>query len=322
MYRLFIIFSTISLIAGLIAMFMWVRVYQQTQKGSIAWLLLALTAVFLITTSVFPAIAIQYSGIEDAMDAILMFLAFWSVVYTGTFAGAGFLVYRAFKTVPREQIGEFLMEGMVWSIPTADEVSNLLGKSTLLEYTPESRYEDAVIEITLRIFGECRNAVLISNEPRISEYRNKLHDLIDIGAMKFIEISSTATEISESNGVVILPLQQIERFSDLFDQLHEGVWVIFEPVSHLISEQGVDKAYDLISKSVEVFSHKQFNVIALINKKAHDEDVISRFEGLFINHAVLTTDKIQVLKGKKEEYIRLIVGDRFFIHGDAKSTDD
>ncbi|MEA1944853.1 MAG: DUF3795 domain-containing protein [Euryarchaeota archaeon] len=322
MYSLFIIFSTISLIAGLIAMFMWVRVYQQTQKGSVAWLLLALTAVFLITTSVFPAIAIQYSGIEDAMDAILMFLAFWSVVYTGTFAGAGFLVYRAFRIVPREQIGEFLVEGMVWSIPTADEVSNLLGKSTLVEYTPESRYEDAVIEITLRIFGECRNAVLISNEPRISEYRNKLHDLIDIGAMKFIEISSTASEISESDGVVTLPLQHIERFSDLFDQLHEGVWVIFEPVSHLISEEGIDKAYDVISKSVEVFSHKQFNVIALINKEAHDEGVISRFEGLFINHAVLTTDKIRVLKGKKEEYIRLMVGDRFFIHGDANSTDD
>ena len=318
MYSLFIAFVTISLIAGVIAMFMWVMVYQQTQKGSIAWLLLALTAVFLITASIFPAIAIQYSGIEDVMDVILTFLAFWGVVYTGTFAGAGFLVYRAFRTVPREQIGEFLVEGMVWSIPTADEVSNLLGKSTLVEYTPESRYEDAVIEIALRIFGECRNVVLISNEPRVSEYRDKLHDLTDIGAMKFIEISSTASEISESNGVVTLPLQQIERFSDLFDQLHEGVWVIFEPVSHLISEEGVDKAYDLISKSVEVFSHKQFNVIALINKEAHDERVVSRFEGLFIDHALLTADKIRVLKGKKEEYIRLMVGDRFFIHGDAE----
>lgn len=390
-------FVAISLIAGLIAAFMWIRVYNHTQRGSIAWLLLALTAVFLITTSVFPAITIRYYGVEEVM---IVFLAFWSAVYTSTFAGAGFLIDRAFKTVPREQIGEFLVEGMVFdrpptvpsacgincfmcelhlsnecsgcfdendkadtkcpvyactrdrdiescwscddrdgcdklresieksplkgvlrSVPEVDEVSRLLGRSTLIEYTPESRYEDAVIETTLRIFGECRNVVLVSNEPRISEYRDRLHDLIDIGAMKFIDISSTARDISESDGVVTLPLNRTEQFSDLFDHVPEGIWIIFEPVSHLIFEQGVDKAYDILSKSIELFSHKQFNVVALINKEAHEDDVVRRFEGLFLDHALLTADKIRVIKGGGEEYIRLMVGDHFFIHGDAHSTD-
>lgn len=315
MYTIFIAFVVISLVAGLAAMFLWVMVYQNVQKGSIAWLLLALTAVFLITTTIFPTMLIQYSGDEAATNAMLMFLAFWSVVYTSTFAGAGFLIYRAFKTIPKEHIGEFLVEGMVWSIPEADEISRLFGKSVLVEYTPESRYEDAVIEITLRIFGECRNAVLISNEPRISEYKNKLHDLVDIGAMKFIEISATAEEIVEQNSIVTLPMNQVEQFSDLFQQMHEGLWIIFEPVSHLISEHGVDRAYDIISKSVEFFSHKQFNVIALINKDAHDKSVIGKFEGLFLNQADLTTDKIRVRKGRQEEYIRMIAGEQFFIHG-------
>jgi len=317
MYIIFIAFVAISLIAGLLAMFLWVMVYQNVQKGSIAWLLLALTAVFLITTTIFPTIAIQYSGDEAAMNAMLMFLAFWSVVYTSTFAGAGFLIYRAFKTIPKEYIGEFLVEGMVWSVPEADEVSRLFGKSVLVEYTPESRYEDAVIEITLRIFGECRNAILISNEPRISEYKSKLHDLVDIGAMKFIEISATAEEIVERKGIVTLPLNRVEQFSDLFLQMHEGIWIIFEPVSHLISEHGVDRAYDIVSKSVELFSHKQFNVIALINRDAHDRSVISKFEGLFLNQADLTTDKIRVRKGGQEKYIRMMAGEQFFIHGDG-----
>ncbi|MCD6207303.1 MAG: DUF3795 domain-containing protein [Methanosarcinales archaeon] len=317
MYIIFIAFVAISLIAGILAMFLWVMVYQNVQKGSIAWLLLALTAVFLITTTIFPTILIQYSGDEAATNAMLMFLAFWSVVYTSTFAGAGFLIYRAFKTIPKEYIGEFLVEGMVWSVPEADELSHLFGKSVLVEYTPESRYEDAVIEITLRIFGECRNAILISNEPRISEYKSKLHDLVDIGAMKFIEISATAEEIVERKGIVTLPLNRVEQFSDLFLQMHEGIWIIFEPVSHLISEHGVDRAYDIVSKSVELFSHKQFNVIALINRDAHDRSVISKFEGLFLNQADLTTDKIRVRKGGQEEYIRMIAGEQFFIHGDG-----
>jgi hypothetical protein len=321
-YIIFIAFVGISLIAGVAAMFLWVMVYQNVQKGSIAWLLLALTAVFLITTSIFPTIAIQYSGIEDATDAMLMFLAFWSAVYTSTFAGAGFLIYRAFRTVPKEYIGEFLVEGMVWSVPEADEVSRLFGRSVLIEYTPESRYEDAVIEITLRIFGECRNAVLISNEPRLSEYKGRLHDLVDMGAMKFVEISSTAEEIRESDGMVTLPLNRIDQFVSLFEQLPEELWIIFEPISHIISKQGVDKAYDAISKSIEIFSHKQFNVIGMINKDAHEKDVVSKFEGLFINQALLTTDKIRVQKGKKEEYIRMMAGEQFFIHADAKEGED
>ncbi|MCK5108145.1 MAG: DUF3795 domain-containing protein, partial [Methanosarcinales archaeon] len=163
---IFITFAGISLVAGVAAMFLWVMVYRNVQKGSVAWLLLALTAIFLITASIFPMITIQYSGDRDATNAMLMFMAFWSVVYTSAFASAGFLIYRAFRTIPMEYVGEFLMEGMVWSVPEADELSNLFGKSVLIEYTPESRYEDAVIEITLRIFGECRNAVLVSNEPR------------------------------------------------------------------------------------------------------------------------------------------------------------
>jgi len=321
-YLLFSIFIGISLIAGFAAMFLWVMVHQNVQKGSVAWLLLALTAVFQITTSIFLMIASQYSGIEDATDAMIMFLAFWSVVYTCTFAGAGFLIYRAFRILPKEHIGEYLMEGMVWSVPEADEVSRLFGRSVLIEYTPESRYEDAIIEVTLRIFGECRNVVLISNEPRISEYKGKLHDLIDIGAMKFIEISSTAEEITDSDGVVTLPLDRIEEFSDMFEHLPEGMWIIFEPISHLISEYGIDKAYDVISKSVEMFSHKQFNVIALINKDAHEKSVISKFEGLFLNQALLTTDKIRVQKGRKEEYVRMMVGDNFFIHDDREPDHD
>ena len=319
---IFIAFAGISLVAGVAAMFLWVMVYRNVQKGSVAWLLLALTAIFLITASIFPMITIQYSGDRDATNAMLMFMAFWSVVYTSAFAGAGFLIYRAFRTIPKEYVGEFLMEGMVWSVPEADEVSNLFGKSVLIEYTPESRYEDAVIEITLRIFGECRNAVLVSNEPRISEYKSRLHDLVDMGAMKFVEISATAEEISESDGIVTLPLNRTDEFANLFEQLPEGLWVIFEPISHIISEHGVDKAYDALSKSIEIFSHKQFNVVGLINKDAHEKDVVSKFEGLFINQALLTTDKIRVRKGKKEEYIRMMAGEQFFIHADKDEETD
>ena len=47
-----------------------------------------------------------------------------------------------------------------------DKVSHLLTRSTLVEYTPHSRYEDSVVEICLRLYGEMLNVVLVSMEPR------------------------------------------------------------------------------------------------------------------------------------------------------------
>ena len=310
----FILYVVLSLFFGLYAMYFWVKIYNDVQKGSIAWLLLALTSVFLIASSILPAIAIAHadSG-ADLNGIILVLLSFFSCVYTGTFAAAGFLVFRAFKTIPKEDIGEYLMEGMVFKVPESDEVSGLLGNSTLLEYTTQSRYEDGVIELVLRMYGELRNVILVSTEPRTSIYREKLEDLVDVGAMKFIEISTGVTEITTEDEVIRVPITELNQFLDLFDQLPPGVRVIFEPLSHLILRQGPEETYKLVSSMAEKFSHKNLDIVAMINRDAHDEKVVSQFKGLFVTHAELTSDKIKVKKGKKEEYIRYMVGEKFFL---------
>lgn len=311
----FIVYIVISLFFGLCSIYFWVRVYRDVQKGSMAWLLLALTSVFLITTSIFPSIAIVHPRNFELQYLSLIFLTFWSSIYTCTFAAAGFLVFRAFRTIPKENIGEYLLEGMVFKTPKSDEVSGLLGSSTLLEYTTHSRYEDGVIELTLRMFGELRNVILISNEPRASTYREKLVDIVDVGAMKFVEILTNGDEITIEEDIVIVPITTLDdQFLDLFDKLPEGVRIIFEPLSHLILSHGEEETYKLVSKMVEKFSHQRLDLVAMINRDAHDDKTLSQFRGLFINHAELTSEKIKVIKGKKEEYIRYMVGEKFFLN--------
>ncbi|MDY6958069.1 MAG: DUF3795 domain-containing protein [Halobacteriota archaeon] len=387
----FIVFTVISFFSGSLAIYFWIGVYNEVKKGTIAWLLLALTSVFLIASAIFPMIVISQPQ-PNLTEVALVFLSFWSSLYTTTFGVAGFLIFRAFRTVPKENLGDFLLEGMsfqkpptvpsacgtncslcslyvdkacsgcfkenesgdsdrcptylcvsekdfktCWDCeqrpdcekyeenlnkspikdqrdyaPTVDEISNLMGQSAILEYTPSDRYEDAVIELTLRFFGELRSVVLISSEPRTSIYREKLSDLLDISVIKFVEISSIGDEITSDNGIVKVPISCLDQFTSLFDKLPEGVRIIFEPISHLITLKGIDAIYPLISEVVEVSSEKKLDILAMMNSEVHDREIMSKFESLFFNRAVLSSDRIKVIKGKKGEFIRFMVGEKFF----------
>ena len=70
-----IIFVSIAMACGFAAIYFWVKVYFETKKGSIAWLLLALTSIFLITSAIFPSIAIA-SQDTDITEMIFLFLGF------------------------------------------------------------------------------------------------------------------------------------------------------------------------------------------------------------------------------------------------------
>ncbi|MBP1908892.1 DUF3795 domain-containing protein [Methanolobus bombayensis] len=323
-----IIFVSISLACGLAAIYFWVKVYFETKKGSIAWLLLALTAIFLITSSIFPSIAIS-SQDTDITEMVFLFLGFWSAVYTSIFAAAGFLMFQAFKTIPRENLGNFLIEGMVFTkpvkaeddmeeLPEVEQVSTLLNRSTLIEYTPKTRYEDSVIEICLRLYGEMVNTVLVSTQPRTEMYKEKIGDLMDIGAMKFIEISSTTKHVNDEDGIIKLPSDEMGKFFELTSKLPEGCAVIFEPITQLILTDGEQKTYEFISEMVERFSASQLLLVGMINKEAHDDQTVSRFEGLFLNLAEEKDAKIRVVKGGKEEYVRFYVGEKFFMEQDVE----
>ncbi|MBC7086468.1 MAG: DUF3795 domain-containing protein [Methanomethylovorans sp.] len=321
---LHIIFISISLLGGMAAIYFWLKVYEYTKRGSVAWLLLALTAIFLITTAIFPALAVVNNN-ENVVETILLFLGFWSAVYTSVFASAGFLIFRAFKTVPRQNLGDFLIEGMVFRKneentvdynPATENIAKLLKWSTLIEYTPRTRYEDSVIEMCLRFYGETMNVVLVSTEPRTSLYKDRLGELLDIGAMKFIELSFTEEKVVEKDGVIMLPMSELDSFFELTSKLPSGCALIFEPLSHMIVTEGENICYNFVSKMVENFSSKQILLVGMINSLAHPKETIYKFEGLFVNIAEEYEDSIKMIKGGKDEFVRFYAGKRFFLENE------
>jgi hypothetical protein len=244
-------------------------------------------------------------------------------VYTSVFAAAGFLMFKAFKTIPRQNLGNFLIEGMVFRKPepksekyvsnNTENISKLLERSTLIEYTPRTRYEDSVIEMCLRFYGETMNVVLVSTEPRTSIYKNQLGELVDIGAMKFIELSSIEETLMENDGIILLPKNELDSFFDLTSKLPAGCALIFEPLSDMLLTQGEDSTYNFVSKMVESFASKEIVLVGLVNNLAHTKEILSRFEGLFVNIAEESDNSIKLVKGGKEEFIRFYAGKRFFL---------
>src|SRR5665648_338894 len=216
------------------------------------------------------------------------------------------------------------LKGEMEDLPEVEQVSKLLARSTLIEYTPYTRYEDSVVEICLRLYGETLNVVLVSSEPRTSFYKQSLGDLIDVGAMKFIELTlaKSTKGVSEDNGVIKLPFDYLNKFLDLTSKLPAGCAVVFEPITHLILNKGIDEAYDFVAKVCEDLASRNITLVGLINKSAHDEQTISRFEGLFLNLAEEVGNRIRVTKGGKEEYIRFYVGEKFYLDQGQKPESD
>lgn len=88
------------------------------ERGSLAWALLAVTAVFLIATSLIELVS--YSDLEFTM----LLFTYRDAVYTTFFAGAGYVLYRAFTRIPTESLGRFLAEGLKFEKPVPVKKAN------------------------------------------------------------------------------------------------------------------------------------------------------------------------------------------------------
>lgn len=322
-YSLVIAFNLISFWAALLAVNFWLKIYSRAKHGSIAWLLFAVCAVFMTSVALFPYMVFYFTPIalsqKYALSSSLMI--FWSAVYTAFFAGAGFVLYRHFVSVPKEALGRYLVEGLVTvkkedspSAPQAaflpeNAVSQQMRGSTLITYSSRERYEDAVIELTLRYWGELHNVILVSSPPRAAFYESRLRDLLDIGVMKLVVLCESKSEISHAKGVVEIPIGSLDYLSKVFADLPQGCAVIFE-LTRLAQLIGQKKASEIVRQTSRALL-PECDFIALLNYSAL-EKIKENFESSFTRGARLTDDAIE-LQSAGAEPIPLVVGERFYI---------
>ncbi len=240
------LFLFISLIAGSLAIYFYIQIYRKLAKASFAWLLLAVTAIFMIEIPLIPSIMLFRNSFD--LTLLILLLSYWSAIYTATFAWAGYLLYKAFVYVPRKSIGKFIFEGYEKKNlkPIKNEILKKLSKFVLIFYTSAERYEDAIIKLALMHVGEGRRVAICTCKHKAKVFEEYLKKFIENGEIKVI--TEDIENIHVPKGTVLIIenihdytydslLKYIEQFdgcrlivfADRKDSLLEGLFIdIFE----------------------------------------------------------------------------------------------
>ncbi len=172
-------FILLSLISGSLAIYFYIQIYRRLAKASLAWLLLTVASIFMIGIPLIPTAMLIKNSLD--LTLLILLLCYWSAVYTSFFAAAGYVLYKAFVYVPRKSIGKFIFEGYERKRlkPLKNETLKKLSKYVLIIHTPEERYEDAIIKLSLMHIGEERGVAIVTSKQKAKALKEYLKEFIE-----------------------------------------------------------------------------------------------------------------------------------------------
>jgi predicted transcriptional regulator len=166
----------------------------------------------------------------------------------------------------------------------------LVGRKILLEFDPASEYEKVIRSLAKEAIANVCPVFVFTSPASI------IHaSLAKQPAVKFFLLStSTPTPESKAENEVILPAKNMTLLKDTLNKVLDeyaptNVFMIFDKLSELINLVGFDKTYKFLLDVTEMLPQTKATAIFLLNKSAHEPQVVSRIRGLF--HNLLTSDK-------------------------------
>jgi len=173
----------------------------------------------------------------------------------------------------------------------------LVDRKILLEFDSVSDYVKIIDSLTKEATANVEPMfVFTSATSNIHTYLAKQP------VVKFF-LSSTSVSISESRSEseVILPAKNtaliLEALSKVLEEhAHTNIVLVFDKISELISLVGFDRAYKFLLYVVDMLPQTKATAIFLLNKSAHESQVISRIRGIFHNQLTYDKDELKVVK--------------------------
>ncbi len=168
-----------------------------------------------------------------------------------------------------------------------ERIIQVLGESALVGCAPNSKIEKAAIKIMQECVANGREVYLISSERRAHALKTKLAREAKDGKVKIIELMPPG----KSGDVEGIPMDDLRRLREMFEEMPAGGVMIFEALSSLILGVGGVAAYKFISDALRYFSAEGLCLVCFIEKGAHGESEMASFEKLFVNLVDLQKDK-------------------------------
>jgi hypothetical protein len=160
----------------------------------------------------------------------------------------------------------------------------LLGRKFLLEFDPTSDYERIVEDFAKEALANLEPIYIFTRSvSSVSE------SLIQQRSIRFVLMSSSAsTSQTISQNQIILPADDTPLILDvlrgiLSKNASANLFLIFDNLSELIMCVGYDQVCKFLLHVLEMIPSKRTTALFLINKSAHESNVLSQIEGLFQN---------------------------------------
>jgi len=178
----------------------------------------------------------------------------------------------------------------------------MAGRKILLEFDPESHYEEVIQDFATEALANVEPTVIFTRRG------NAIHSsLRGQKAVKFFCLTqqvSVPKEFSENE--MLLPSNDTSLMLDVFDKTLKAhpqgvVNVVFDSLSDLILSVGFEKTYRFMRYAVEMLASPRNTVLFLLNQNAHDPKVASSLRGLFSDQISFGKEGIKTVKLSKAE---------------------
>ncbi len=293
--------NAVSLLAGGAAIYFFLKIYPGVKRGSIAWLLLATTSIFLVATPLAPyAMRSRFDP-----EFFVLLSTYWSAVYAAFFAGAGFVLYRTFARVPTSSLGEFLLGEVRFERPALGtkpknpQLAAMLGSSALVEYTPAVRYEDAASEIAWSCISHGRNVLLVTSQPRSAAYAREFSEALKENAIKIMSVG-TKDSAKKNGAVVELSPEELYSLFEIIESLPENCAIIFESTSQLAERLGAESVFNFLLGAAER-KKRGMSIVGFVNVEKHSKRELELLGELFVGRLRAGERAITQLKGGRGE---------------------
>ncbi|RLI40366.1 hypothetical protein DRO69_12990 [Candidatus Bathyarchaeota archaeon] len=173
----------------------------------------------------------------------------------------------------------------------------LVGRKILLEFDPASEYEKVIQSLVKEAIANVCPVFVFTSPASI------LHaSLAKQATVKFFLLStSTPTPESKAENEVILPAKNMTLLTDALNKVLDeyalaNVFMVFDKLSELINLVGFDKTYKFLLDVTEMLHQSEVTAIFLLNKSAHELQIISHIRELFQNLLTYDKDGLKVVK--------------------------
>jgi hypothetical protein len=202
------------------------------------------------------------------------------------------------------------------NLSSSRELLRAFERSALIEYTPTDSFEHVTISVLASFLDSGKNVVLLTQAPRSGIYNDAFSAFVEKGSLKIVNITvenpnarslifrvaPPPKEMSQEgySDINAVSVNNLEFLIELTSSMESRSVLIFEALTGVILALGKEKSetsYKFFSAIVEEMSSVDRTLIALLNKDALENEVLSAYEGLFVKIFKIDSGFIVSLKG-------------------------